>query len=641
MKKVNGQWGAFLVDASGSSQFAPSTIKGVNFREFWHVGKFGALGWGVSNATQRLYWIFPDDDQDGLSDILEQEIVEADPFDSILSIADVIGSDDFDGDELTNAQEWAAKTDPTRKDTDGDRIPDGDDPLPLTWRDTDGDGLPDDWETFYDLNPQYTNGIHGASGDPDGDGFTNIEEYRLGSNPTSPVGLGYVFHRGKIGQLQVTIQDSTNCAGNNASRQFVQRTIQFVEMTNSNMRPMEFTFKVSVTGRVERQNSGYDLVKVNDELVFGGSNEGLECQMANKSGDVLVKVQVPPGEITLSYDTGDSLYHVSAFASVTDIVMVDVNTNILKVESVSAVGATKVTTVVGDANISHFVTPKGGAGDTVTLTATITPDTPETRAQIDWDGATEDANNPLKATVPKDTAAKHEVKIKLAGSGCVCKETRVWVVWSTIATTDRPIQYQEPVDVGGFKLGAFISGGYNFTHTIIPATIITDANRPDLTGANITAPPGGNHWTGDPLSGGANHKWDNSRQLRTKKLNPAGIADTNFTQPPPPSDISYPTDSVEGNDDRGTGDETNDPYSSGGVLTGTDAPGVGIAHAAASNGDTFEWRLHFREFTRLEIEGTWHRISDDYLWRIHLKFKKVTGKWTNDGSNKALDNSGF
>ncbi|NLG35327.1 MAG: hypothetical protein GX548_08230 [Lentisphaerae bacterium] len=54
--------------------------------------------------------------------------------------------------------------------------------------------------------------------------------------------------------------------------------------------------------------------------------------MANKSGDVQVKVQAPPGDITLSYDTGDSLYHVGAFAVVADIEMVDVNTNIVIVE---------------------------------------------------------------------------------------------------------------------------------------------------------------------------------------------------------------------------------------------------------------------------------------------------------------------
>ena len=115
MKKVDGQWKAFLTDAHGTALFAPSTMKGVGFEEFWHVSKFGALGWGSSNTAQRLYWLFPDDDQDGLPDILEQEIVDADPFDSISSIADVTGNDDFDGDGLTNAQEWTAKTDPAER----------------------------------------------------------------------------------------------------------------------------------------------------------------------------------------------------------------------------------------------------------------------------------------------------------------------------------------------------------------------------------------------------------------------------------------------------------------------------------------------------------------------------------------------
>ena len=480
--------------------------------------------------------------------------------------------------------------------------------------DADGDGL-----TNYE---EFRNNTNPNAGDTDGDGASDYQEVWQAGNPADNSDGGQPPPADEVAWLNLKIGDTSESLSERYMLQVGSVCLRMAGYGGSTNCAVPFRIGREYDVRIVHLGSATnppDLDYVIDVSPVASSN--------GAAAGVLKK---DPAGLLVAHSNMPASFFTNEAAIV-----------VLKVESVSAVGATKVTTVVGDANITHFVTPKGGAGDTVTLTATITPDTPETRAQIDWDGATEDANNPLKATVPKDTAAKHEVKIKLAGSGCVCKETRVWVVWSTIATTDRPIQYQEPVDVGGFKLGAFISGGYNFTHTIIPATIITDANRPDLTGANITAPPGGNHWTGDPLSGGANHKWDNSRQLRTKKLNPAGIADTNFTQPPPPSDISYPTDSVEGNDDRGTGDETNDPYSSGGVLTGTDAPGVGIAHAAASNGDTFEWRLHFREFTRLEIEGTWHRISDDYLWRIHLKFKKVTGKWTNDGSNKALDNSGF
>jgi len=66
-----------------------------------------------------------------------------------------------------------------------------------------------------------------------------------------------------------------------------------------------------------------------------------------------------------------------------------------------------------------------------------------------------------------------------------------------------------------------------------------------------------------------------------------------------------------------------------------------MTHAKGANGDTVEWRLHFIEFTRLELNGTWYRISDDFPWRLHIKMKKVAGKWTNDGSSKAKNNAGF
>ena len=44
--------------------------------------------------------------------------------------------------------------------------------------DTDADGLPDLWERNYFANLSQT-----ASGDPDGDGLTNLQEYQMGTNP--------------------------------------------------------------------------------------------------------------------------------------------------------------------------------------------------------------------------------------------------------------------------------------------------------------------------------------------------------------------------------------------------------------------------------------------------------------------------
>ncbi len=52
--------------------------------------------------------------------------------------------------------------------------------------DTDGDGLPDGWEVQNSLSPLSSFGDDGASGDPDGDAYTNIQEYQGGSDPQNP-----------------------------------------------------------------------------------------------------------------------------------------------------------------------------------------------------------------------------------------------------------------------------------------------------------------------------------------------------------------------------------------------------------------------------------------------------------------------
>jgi hypothetical protein len=166
----------------------------------------------ISSVARNVsgFLFLADVDSDGLPDVWETNYFP--------SIATWGAGDDPDNDGFTNLQEYQGGSNPalqasTPNDTDADGLPDswenthfgslgygaGDDPDSDTFTnlqeyqagtlpnngssnpsDTDADGLPDAWENLHFGSLGF-----GASDDPDGDGFNNLQEYLEGAQPNN------------------------------------------------------------------------------------------------------------------------------------------------------------------------------------------------------------------------------------------------------------------------------------------------------------------------------------------------------------------------------------------------------------------------------------------------------------------------
>jgi subtilisin family serine protease len=96
------------------------------------------------------------------------------------------GGGDNDADGLTNAQEFAAGSNPNERDSDGDELDDRAEVLVHGTHpriaDSDGDGMTDGWEVRYGLRPT---DAADALADPDNDTYRNRAEFRTATDPTN------------------------------------------------------------------------------------------------------------------------------------------------------------------------------------------------------------------------------------------------------------------------------------------------------------------------------------------------------------------------------------------------------------------------------------------------------------------------
>lgn len=186
---------------SGAAGFISTTLDfafdRVSFPCFSNTGykadeiRIGAAWTDVTTAVSNA-----DTDNDGLPDAYEQILINVSLTDAVSNLSHVKGpldapaTSDFDGDDSSDAQEFARGTNPNNTDSDGDGLQDGpetktgifvsasntgSDPLD---NDSDNDTLTDGPEvTLYGTNPNIA--------DTDGDGESDGLEVAQGSNPTS------------------------------------------------------------------------------------------------------------------------------------------------------------------------------------------------------------------------------------------------------------------------------------------------------------------------------------------------------------------------------------------------------------------------------------------------------------------------
>ncbi len=170
-----------LVDDSGGDLDGDgfTNLQEYQFGMLPNVDDVSGIGWGISvEFVANTLTVLLDTDGDGMPDLWEiANGLDPEVDDSALNP---------DGDSRTNIEEYNAGTDPHVDDWRGSSewaslyfVTDtGAYPMGFA-ADFDGDGMPDWWEVKNSLDPTIDDSVE----NPDGDAFTNVEEYNAGTDP--------------------------------------------------------------------------------------------------------------------------------------------------------------------------------------------------------------------------------------------------------------------------------------------------------------------------------------------------------------------------------------------------------------------------------------------------------------------------
>ncbi len=308
-----------------------------------------------------------------------------------------------------------------------------------------------------------------------------------------------------------------------------------------------------------------------------------------------------------------------------------------------------------NSNIDHYVWKINDGG--LLLQAAITPWTQAVVDQITWNvNGTSHFNSPrLQHRLTDQAPMRYDVKFQLAGR--TCHRLIAWFVWAQGRVDSYNKVYVR--DIGNAMVEVGCEPRIKFD--IKPASIFRIGEEiPDLTGANLSSAPlpGGRstHWNGQPYTAGADSRWDPSSQISlawttsdkivfndlfSQLASSPQIFQLNMYRAAP---ISFPGNSLVGNDDASTADELTDPYTSAvlGQVTATHRVQQFFTHPgsypAGANSSTRESQtanaiFDYRDFVRIEVSsGNWVRISDAVPWLLKIKLKQQNQKWVDNGS---------